>query len=231
MLYKKELDKIENSICEKCQAECDGMCPALRALYKIYTDLRHEEKTGIVRDLRKQLNLVDQEVDDSLRQLGEALIKVMPELNIIRDFDVKIGYVLSYEQKRAKGRAINAECRKVNGSYNAYLPFDFIVTFFEPNIYHMTENQKKVLMLHELMHIGIGEKGLRIEPHDIEDFSTILKKFGLEWNGFDQDIPDILAGGDSGQKKGTKGNKVEAKPKANNNGRTSSKSRGQKNKN
>lgn len=206
-------------------------CEALNALYKIYADLKHEETTTIVRKLRKQLNLVDYEVNESLRQMGEAIIKAMPELNIIRDFDVKIGYVLSYEQKKAKGRTINAECRKVNGSYNAYLPFDFIVTFFEPNIYHMTENQKKVLMVHELMHIGIGEKGLRIEPHDIEDFSTIIKKFGLKWNGFDQDIPDILAGGDSEQKEGTKVHKLETKSKANKNGRTPSESRGQTNKN
>lgn len=170
------------------------------------------------------MNLVDYEINDDLKELGEELIKAMPELHIIKDFDVKIGYVLSYEGKKAKSKSVNADCRKVNGSYTAYLPFDFIITFYEPNIYYMTENQKKVLMLHELKHIGIGEKGLRVEPHDIEDFSSILKRFGLEWNGLNHDIPDILAGGDIGQKNGTKRHKMETKCNTNKNGRTSSKS-------
>ncbi len=230
-MCKRERFNIENKICESCQLECKDICPALRALYKVYDDLKHEEKTTIIKNLRKELNLVDYEVSKELRELGEALIKAMPELGIIRELDVKIGYVMSYDSKKAKGKSIEAECRKVNGSYLAYLPYDFVVTFYEPNMYYMTENQKKVLMLHELMHIGIGEKGLRIEPHDIEDFSSILKRFGLKWDDFNHDIPDILAGGDSEQKKGTKGNKLETKPKANKNGRTSSKSRGQKNKN
>jgi len=75
----------------------------------------------------------------------------------------------------------------------------------------MTENQKKILMLHELRHIGIGEKGFRIENHDVEDFRDILERFGIEWNGFDQEVPDILAevkaGGDGGKKAKPKGKK------------------------
>ena len=149
----------------------------------------------------------------------------MPELSIIRDYDAKIGYVRSYETKKDKGRSINADCRKINGTFTAYLPFDFIVTFYEPNIYHMSENQKKILMLHELRHIGIGERGFRIENHDVEDFRNILDRFGIEWNGFDQEVPDILpevkAGGDGVKKnKGKRKKKqgMEASREANKNG-------------
>ena len=78
------------------------------------------------------------------------------------------------------------------GTWTAFLPFDFIITFYEPNIYYMTENQKKILMLHELKHIDVGERGLTIRPHDIEDFKSIIKTYGLEWNDMDQDLPDIL---------------------------------------
>jgi hypothetical protein len=47
-------------------------------------------------------------------------------------------------------------------------------------------------MLHELKHVGLGMKGLRIIPHDIEDFSDILRKYGLKWNKSGEELPDIL---------------------------------------
>jgi hypothetical protein len=43
------------------------------------------------------LSLVDFEIADDLKVLGEKIIKAMPELSVIRDFDVRIGYVRSYE--------------------------------------------------------------------------------------------------------------------------------------
>lgn len=49
-------------------------------------------------------------------------------------------------------------------------------------------------MYHELRHIGVGEKGLKIVPHNIEDFSDILTKYGLDWNSIDKELPDILGG-------------------------------------
>jgi hypothetical protein len=76
------------------------MRPALRRfrnLTKLYVDHRTEEKTEIIRKLRKELSLVDFEIADDLKVLGEKIIKAMPELSVIRDFDVRIGYVRSYE--------------------------------------------------------------------------------------------------------------------------------------
>ncbi len=189
-------------ICKNCDNECKNPCSAMNTLMQLYIQLREEEKTKTIRDLRKDLALIDYEVADDLKELGEKLIKTMPELYVIRDYDIKIGYVRSYERKRDKGKCVNADCRRVNGTYTAYLPFDFIITFYDPNMYYMTENQKKILMLHELKHIGIGDKGIRLENHDIEDFKDILNRFGIDWNEFNQDVPDILAGGDDGKKKG-----------------------------
>ena len=198
-------------ICDRCVIGCGDSCAALEALTKLYRDLKVEAKTEIMNSLRKELSLVDFEVADDLRVLAEKIISTMPELSIIRDYDAKIGYVRSYEAKRDKGKQINADCRKVNGTYTAYLPYDFIITFYDPNVYHMSENQKKILMLHELRHIGIGERGFRIENHDVEDFRDILDRFGIEWNGFDQEAPDILAaievGGDGVKRSKRKGNK------------------------
>ena len=57
----------------------------------------------------------------------------------------------------------------------------------------MSENQRKILMLHELKHIGIGEKGLKLEEHDREDFADILKRYGIDWNMHGEEVTDILS--------------------------------------
>ncbi len=208
--------------CAKCywQKQCkrEGVhCNAIEALHKIGDEQDREAKIELIREYARQLNIIEYEVSDELRELGERVIAGMPELSYILEFEIKVGYVLSYEAKKKDGKFIAADCRKVTGTYTAFLPFDFVVTFYEPNMSYMTDNQKKLLMLHELKHIGIGPKGLRIEPHDIEDFESILNQYGLRWNAFNNDIPDILAGGDvekgtesTKEKKGRKRQKMDA---------------------
>ena len=195
-------------VCESCNHKrvCDeiGNCSAINTLVEIYNDARYQQKEEIIKRLRSELDVRDYEEASDLKELAEKVIAAMPELGEIRAFNIRVAYVRSYEAKRDKGKVVFADCRKVNGTYTAYLPFDFIVTFYEPNTYILSENQKKILMLHELRHIGIGERGFRIENHDVEDFRDILYRFGIEWNGFNQDVPDILAGGGDEQKQGRK---------------------------
>lgn len=174
-------------------------CRALEALDKICEEQDRNAKTELIREYARQLGIIDYEVSEELRLLGEKVIAGMPELSHITTYDIHVGYVLSYESKKQDGKIIAADCRKVTGPYKAYLPFDFVVTFYWPNMSYMTENQKKVLMLHELKHVGIGPRGPRVEPHDIEDFQSILEKYGLRWNAFGNDVPNILAGGGDGE--------------------------------
>lgn len=181
-------------ICRNCAAECGGeiACAAYEELSRMYRQLKVEDHTELMKNLRSKLNITDAEVADDLRELGERIIAALPELSIIPELDVQIGYVRSYERKTDKGKTVCADCRKVNKTYGAYLPFDFVITFYEPNMYYMTENQQKILMLHELKHIGIGDRGLRIEYHDVEDFGDILMRFGIDWNWQNRDVPDVL---------------------------------------
>ncbi|HBS60872.1 MAG TPA: hypothetical protein DEA44_16620 [Firmicutes bacterium] len=195
-----------NPVCDKCPriAICKKekkACSALEALYKIGQEQDRRAKSELIRDYARQIGVIDYEVSEQLQLLGERVITGMPELSYIPGYDIRVGFVLSYESKKQDGKIIAADCRKVTGPYKAYLPFDFIVTFYEPNMSYMTDNQRKVLMLHELKHIGVGPKGPRIEPHDIEEFETIITRYGLRWNAFRNDVADILAGGDSGGEK------------------------------
>ena len=58
---------------------------------------------------------------------------------------------------------------------------------FLPNVEGFTEEQKKILMHHELLHVGIqfnedGSETYSVRPHDYEDFKEIIDRFGTEWS-------------------------------------------------
>lgn len=193
------MDFCENCLCEPECKQAGQSCTALKALVEICREQDKEEKRELIRDYARKLGVIQCEVSPELQRLGESVINGLPDLQFIKEYDIKVGYVMSYERKRSGRKLVNADCRKVTGTYLAYLPFDFVITFYEPNMSYMTDNQQKILMYHELKHIGIGEKGLRIEDHDIVDFHVILHRYGLTWDGFRSDVPDILAGGDDGE--------------------------------
>lgn len=184
----------KNKVCKECGRGCEDNCTALDLLYKFYRKTKTESKMEIVEQLRKELGMTDFEVADDIRELAEKVIEKMPELHHIIEYEIKVGYVRAWENKRANGKTVFADCTKVTGRYLAYLPYDFVITVYEPNACILSDNQKKILLLHELKHITLGEKGLTIRPHDIEDFESILKRYGVNWNYFNQEVPDILAG-------------------------------------
>jgi hypothetical protein len=166
----------------------------MNALINISEQQLTKDKTTLIRNFARQLNMIEAEPSKDLKKLGNKIIKKFPEFHFINEYGIKIGYVLSHERKNGE-KITYAECRKVNETYKAYLPFDFVITFYECNTGYMSENQKQVLMLHELKHIGVGPRGLKIIQHDVEDFKDILSKYGLNWDSFNNnEIPDILAG-------------------------------------
>ncbi len=186
---------MENEICNKCGMGCETQCEAIKKLLEIYKQTRSKEKHQLIKKYGRQLGIVDAEPSKDLRKLAEnilsnePILEKFPELQVIREYDIKIGYVVS--QENPGGTKIKyADCRKLKWTYKAFLPFDFLITFYERNTELLNENQQKIVMLHELKHVGIGEKGLRLEEHDKEDFANILEAYGIRWN--DIDVPDIL---------------------------------------
>jgi hypothetical protein len=44
----------------------------------------------------------------------------------------------------------------------------------------------EILLYHELLHVGIKEDGegeyiYSVNPHEIEDFKTIINQYGMDW--------------------------------------------------
>lgn len=184
-----------NEICVKCsyRKECEVLCPALELLYKLNKQQKGKDKTARLRNIARQLNLQDAEPSKELKELANRVIKKFPEFDFIKEYDIKIGYIISYERKNGE-KIVYADCRKLQEPLKAYLPYDFLITFYDWHTGQMSDNQKKILMKHELKHIGLGTNGLKIMPHDIEDFKDILKDYGNDWNEFNKIVPDILGG-------------------------------------
>lgn len=118
-------------------------------------------------------------------QIGAEIIRdVLPHLA-----DLDIAYLSSGREKKLQGgKVVYGECVKVNQTmYGWCCPYDFMIIIYDMNIAHLDESQLRILIEHELMHIGIDEESgdetrYYIVPHDVEEFNEIIRKYGLRWS-------------------------------------------------
>lgn len=126
-------------------------------------------------------------LNDNFKRIAEELIQNEPELAYIKDSRVQIAYLESDQSKKASGdKLVHGECEKIAAKYKWGIPADFTITLYSKNNIGMSEEQIKVLMFHELLHVGIepgpdGDETYSIVPHDLEDFKIIIDKFGTNW--------------------------------------------------
>jgi predicted metallopeptidase len=126
------------------------------------------------------------ELSGEYAAIATELINTEKELEYIKHSGVTIGYLTSDREKTSQGRTVYGECEKVPHKWKWSVPFDFVITIFEPNAERLNDEQKRILMFHELLHVGIindgNEEIYSIVPHDIEDFKYIINRFGIDWN-------------------------------------------------
>lgn len=94
---------------------------------------------------------------------------------------------LKENEKTPKGKF--AETRIVRAPYTYFSDYKFIITFFENNVVAMTEEQKILLVYHELLHIDPSFS--KLVNHDIQDFRILISKWGSCWD-IDPNLPNIL---------------------------------------
>lgn len=98
---------------------------------------------------------------------------------------MRIAWLESFEEKKKVNKIVFADCRLVNDQYSWCCPYDFMITVYGPNVIDFTPEQIEILLRHELMHIGIKQDGntpnFYIVPHDVEEFYSIIDRFGLDW--------------------------------------------------
>lgn len=128
----------------------------------------------------------NREIREEYAEIAAEIIKEEELLSDIANSGATIIYLGSDYAKMSKGKVVLGECEKVANKNKWAIPCDFTITVYEPNCVGMTRDQLKILLFHELLHVGIkydqdGEEKYYIKPHDYEDFKVITDRYGTEW--------------------------------------------------
>lgn len=125
------------------------------------------------------------EQNETYAEIGRKLIESEPIFEHIKNSKATICYLSSDAKKVSKGKRTLGQCEKIQSKYKWAIPCDFTITLFEPNIEGLTIEQIKMLIFHELLHVGIEstDEGeiYSIVPHDLEDFKEVIDRYGTEW--------------------------------------------------
>lgn len=124
-------------------------------------------------------------LDERYAKIAEDLLATEDLLAHVAASGVRIAYLCSDAKRKSKGRLVLGKCERVPARYQWAVPYDFTITVFEPNVAGLSESQLRILLTHELLHVGVefAEDGVRysIVGHDVEDFSSILELYGAGW--------------------------------------------------
>ena len=131
-------------------------------------------------------------INEHYAEIGAQLISEEECLVDIANSQATIIYLSSEHKKVASGKKVLGQCEKVADKYKWGIPCDFTITVFEPNVEGMTEEQLRMLIFHELLHVGIeynadGTETYSVKPHDLEDFKLIIDRFGTDWSKVDEE--------------------------------------------
>lgn len=122
---------------------------------------------------------------EEVEALALEVLESVPELEEIKD--VPIAFMESDKQKRKGGNVVYGECIKVNELYKDFAPFEFIIVVYSRNAEGFTDEQMKILLEHELLHVGVeyNDNGdisrAYVKEHDFSDFKQITRKYGVDW--------------------------------------------------
>ena len=130
-------------------------------------------------------------INDEYTEIGADLIMTEPSLSTIACSEAKIVFLSSTHKKRSGMKLIFAECEKISDRYKWGIPADFTITVFEPNVKGFTDEQIRILLFHELLHVKIetdsqGREIYGTYPHNLEDFKEIIDRFGTDWSKVDE---------------------------------------------
>lgn len=130
------------------------------------------------------------EMSEEFAEIAAAVIEEEELLIDIKNSQASIVYLTSEAKKQSNGKRLCAQCEKVPDKYKWSIPADFTITVFLPNIEGFSDEQKKILMFHELLHVGIefnsdGSESYSVRPHNYEDFKVIIDRYGTDWSKVD----------------------------------------------
>lgn len=127
------------------------------------------------------------EINEKYAEIGNDIIQNEPLLSDIANSQATIIYLSSNKDKKGKDKIIHAECEKIQDKHKWAIPADFTITVYEPNIIGFSEEQLRILLFHELLHIEIkynpdGSEVYSVRDHDYADFKVIIDRYGTDWS-------------------------------------------------
>lgn len=121
-------------------------------------------------------------INKEYAEIGAELIQSEDALRNLRGMPYTIIYLSSNLKKHRAGKIVKGQCEKVAERNKWAVPCDFTITIFEPNCEGMSPEQIRMLIFHELLHVGADKDEPYIIPHDLEDFKEIVDRYGVDWS-------------------------------------------------
>ena len=115
-------------------------------------------------------------------ELKERIYKCIKENNIDIGKAAICGLMVSpYISKETAGR-----CIRSGKQLKHFSNYDYIIEISQEFWDNVSDKTKQILILHEVLHINIkykkdGTQIYALNPHDIEDFSKLISKYGVDW--------------------------------------------------
>lgn len=154
----------------------------------------------------RQLLVVDEYsgeyfINESYRPVADKLKQKFDELKYVPVNNIL--FVDRQETKQKHGsKLIYAQISKIPTRWEEIIyqltgrQFAYMIEVFKTNIYHMSRAQVVALLYHEMRHIQLvpGKNGpeIKLVGHDIEDWSQMIEKLGVDWGSEHNTIPDLL---------------------------------------
>lgn len=129
----------------------------------------------------------NRQISEEYAEIAARVLEREASLADVKNSLATIVYLTSEQAKTTNGKKVCAQCEKVPDKYKWSVPADYTITVFLPNVEGFDEEQKEILMFHELLHVDItfnadGTENYGVRPHDYEDFKEIIDRFGTEWS-------------------------------------------------
>lgn len=125
------------------------------------------------------------EVSSDWQEIADALIN---------KFSITLGHIeidkVLFLNETEKTPKKYGDTKFIGYPFNFLTDYKFIIIFYANNIQAMTEEQKKVLCLEQLLYID--ESFNKKRDNDVKSFREFVSVMGINWD-IDPNLPDILA--------------------------------------
>lgn len=97
--------------------------------------------------------------------------------------DARIAFIMRSEAPTSNGKTTYGKAKKVSAELQVHINYDFIIWLAADEYRSLTQLQREALIDHELSHCHWDGLNASMRPHDVEEFSHIIERYGFWWPG------------------------------------------------